>query len=72
MSIILQAHLTTQNPMIYHNTPISGSLQSPIQILQSRRARSDLPMSNAARKQLGLQPEKLRAVNKKEHVPSHD
>ena len=35
--------------MIYHNTPLSGSLQSPMQILQSRSARSDLPMSNAVR-----------------------
>ena len=43
-----------------------------MQILQSRRARSDLPMSNAARWQLGLQSEKLRYVNKYEHLPSHD
>ena len=39
--------------MIYHNTPLSGSLQSLMQILQIRSARSDLPMSNAARQQLG-------------------
>ena len=59
--------------MIYHNTPLSSSLQSsPMQILQSRSTRSDLPMSNAARKQLGLQPEKLRNFNKNEHLPSHD
>ena len=58
--------------MIYHNTPISGSLQSPMQILQSRCTRSDLPMSNAARKQLGLHPEKLRTVFKNEQLPSHD
>ena len=31
--------------MIYGNTPLSGSLQSPMQILQSRSVRSDLPMS---------------------------
>ena len=36
--------------MIYHNTPLTGSLQSPMQILQGRNARSDLPMSNATRK----------------------
>ena len=41
---------------IYCNTPLSSSLQFPMQILQSRSARSDLPMSNAARKQLGLDP----------------
>ena len=45
--------------MIYHNIPLSGSLQSLMQILQSRSARSDIPMSNAARQQLGLQPESL-------------
>ena len=43
-----------------------------MQILQSRSARSDLSMSNAARQQLGLQPEKFRNVNKNEHLPSHD
>ena len=36
--------------MIHHNTPLSSSLQSPMQILQRRSARSDLPMSNVARK----------------------
>ena len=58
--------------LIYHYTSLSGSLQSLMQILQSRCTRSDLPMSNAARKQLGLQPEKLRTVYKNEHLPSHD
>ena len=43
-----------------------------MQILQGRCTRSDLPMSNAARHQLGLQPEKLRTVCKNEHLPSHD
>ena len=57
---------------IYCNTPLSGTSQSLMQILQSRSARSDVPMSNAARQQLGLQPEKLRNVNKNEHLPSHD
>ena len=46
--------------MIYHNTPLTSSLKSPMQILKSRSARSDLPMSNAARKQLGLDSEDLR------------
>ena len=58
--------------MIYHNTPHSGSLQSLMHILQSRCTRSDLPMSNTARQQLGLQPEKLRTVYKNEHLASHD
>ena len=35
--------------MISHYTPPSDSLQSLLQILQSRSTRSDLPMSNAAR-----------------------
>ena len=43
-----------------------------MKILQSRNARADLPMSNAARQQLVLQLWKLRTVNKNEHFPSHD
>ena len=58
--------------MIYHNTPLSSSVQSPMQILQSRSVRSDLPMSNAARKQLGLDPDQLRSKYKNKHIPSHD
>ena len=58
--------------MIYYNTPLSGSLQSLMQILQSRSTRSDPPMSNAARQQLGLQPEKLITVKMHEQLPSHD
>ena len=53
--------------MIYYSTPLSGSLQSPRQILQSRSARSDLPMSNAARQEPGLQSEQLGNVNKNEN-----
>ena len=58
--------------MIYCNTSLSGSLQSPMQILQSRSARFYLHMPNTARQQLGLQSEKLRDVNNNEHLPSHD
>ena len=58
--------------MIYHNTPLSGSLPSLMQILQNRSAISDLPISNAAKQELGLHPEKLRTVYKNEHFPSHD
>ena len=58
--------------MIYCSTLLSCSLQSLMKILQSRRARSDLPMSNADRQQLVLQPEKLRNVNKNQHFTSHD
>ena len=58
--------------MIYHNTPLSSNLQSPMQILQSRSARSNLPMSNVARHHLGLNPDELRSKNKNEQLPSHD
>ena len=58
--------------MVYRNTPLSSNLQSPMQILASRSARSDLPMSNAARKQKGLDCEQLRAQYKNEQLPSHD
>ena len=36
--------------MVYLNTPLSNTLWSPKQILSSRFARSDFPISNAARK----------------------
>ena len=58
--------------MIYRNTLLSSNLQSPIQMLQSKTVRSQLPMSNAARQQLGLQTEMLRIKMKNEHLPSHD
>ena len=58
--------------MIYHNTPLTSNLQSLMQILQNRSASSQLPMSNAARRQLGLSPQQLRVKTKSEHLPSHD
>ena len=58
--------------MIYHNTPLSSNLQSPVQILQNRTARPDLPMSNVARHQLGLNSEQFRSEYKNEHLHSHD
>ena len=58
--------------MIYRNTPLSSNLQSPMQLLQSRTVRSQLPMSNVARQQLGLQAERLRIKTKNEQLPSHD
>ena len=58
--------------MVYYNTSLSNSLQSPMQILSSRSARSDLPMSNATRKQLGIDCEDLRKKYKNEHWPLHD
>ena len=58
--------------MIYHNTLLTGSLQPPMQILPGRSARSDLPMSNSARKQLRIQPEVLRNNDKHEVLPTHN
>ena len=43
-----------------------------MQILQNRAARSQLPMSNSARRQLGLETEKLRINTKNEILPSFD
>ena len=43
-----------------------------MQILSSRSARSDLPISNAVRKQLGIDCEDLRTKYKNEHLSSHD
>ena len=57
--------------MVYCNTPLLSRLQSSMQILSSRSARSELPMSNSARKQLGLDCEDLRTKYKNEHLPSH-
>ena len=58
--------------MIYRNTPLLHKLQSPMQILQSRTARTQLPMSSVARIQQGLGSEHLRVSNKNEHLPTHD
>ena len=57
--------------MVYCNTPLSNNLQSPMQILASISARSDLPISNAAKKQLGFDCENLRTKYKNEHLPLH-
>ena len=54
--------------MNYHNTPMSSNLQSPMQVLQNRSARSDFPISNAARHCFGLNPEQLRSKYKNEHL----
>ena len=58
--------------MIYRNTPLSHKLQSPMQILQSQTAGTQLPMSSAARIQQGLSSEQLRVSNKNEHLPTHE
>ena len=55
--------------MIYCNSPLTSNLRSPMQVLQNRVARSQLSMSNSARRQLGLEAEKVRTKTKK---PLHD
>ena len=60
--------------MIYRNTPLDDNLISPMQILQGRTARSDLPMSCAAKVKFGLasaQPS-LSRPEKNECAPTHD
>ena len=58
--------------MIYRNTLLLHKLQSPMQILQSQAARTQLPMSSAARIQQRLGSEQLRVNNKNEHLPTHN
>ena len=52
--------------------PLSGRLQLPMQILQGRNSRSDLPMSNANRKQLGIEPEVIRNIDNHEVLPTYN
>ena len=40
--------------MVYRNIPLNGTLQSPMQILQGRQAHTDLPLSYAAKVQMGI------------------
>ena len=40
--------------MIYHNTPLACTSKSQMQMLQERSAGSQLPMSNVARRRLGI------------------
>ena len=56
--------------MIYHNTPLTCTSQSPMQMLQQRSARSQLPMSNMARRKFGIIAEQ--PPKKNQHIPLHD
>ena len=63
--------------MIYRNTPLDDNLLSPMQLLQGRAARSDLPMSYAAKVKHGLAsgrslPPLVKAQDKNERAPTHD
>ena len=57
--------------MIYCNTPLASTSKSPMQMLQQRSARSQLPMLNAACRQLEIAAEEMSA-SKNQHLPSHD
>ena len=56
--------------MIYHNTPLTCTPKSPMQMLQQRSARSQLPMSNVARRKFGIIAEQQ--PKKNQHIPLHD
>ena len=56
--------------MIYCNTPLASTSKSPMQMLHQRSARSQLPMSNVARRRLGIVAEQT--PRKNQHLPSHD
>ena len=57
--------------MIYCNTPLTSNLQSQLQILQNQSVRSQLSMSNSAKRQLGLEAAKIRTKTKNENLPLH-
>ena len=40
--------------MVYRNTPLNNTLQSLMQILQGRQGHTDLPLSHAAKVQMGI------------------
>ena len=56
--------------MIYRNTPLACTSKSPMQMLQQRSARSQLPMSNVARRRLGIVAEQ--PPRKNQHLLLHD
>ena len=63
--------------MIYRNTPLDDNLLSPMQLLQGRAARSDLPMSYAAKVKYGIAsgrslPPPVQRQDKNERAPTHD
>ena len=64
--------------MVYRNTPLNGSLQSPMQILQGTQAHTDLPLSHAAKVTMGIKhiprpsAEILCVKDKSLSTPTHD
>ena len=61
----------TKYLMIYHNTPLASASKSPMQMLQQRSARSQLLMSNVARRRLGIVAEQPpRKISTYHHMTS--
>ena len=64
--------------MVYRNTPLNATLQSPMQILQGRQAGTDLPLLHAAKVKMGINhaprtnAEILHAKDKSLSAPTHD
>ena len=64
--------------MVYRNTPLNGTLQSPMQNLQGTQACTDLPLSHAAKVQMGINhapwptAEILHVKDKLLSSPTHD
>ena len=56
--------------MIYRNTPLASTSKSPMQMLQQRSTRLQLPMSNVARRRLGIIAEQQPTKN--QHLPTHE
>ena len=64
--------------MVYRNTPLNETLQSPMQILQGRQAHTDLSLSHAAKVKMGINhaprptAEILCVKDKSLSTPTHD
>ena len=58
--------------MTYRNTPLSNTLQSPMQMLSNRITRSNLPLSTVAKLQMGLCINHPATEQKNPHLPTHD
>ena len=64
--------------MVPRNTPLNGTLQSPMQILQGRQACTDLPLLHAAKVKMGINHaprptvEILHVKDKSLSAPTHD
>ena len=58
--------------MTYRNTPLSSTLLSPMQMLSNRITRSNLPLSTAAKLQMGLCINHPTTDQKNHHLLTHD